>query len=263
MAHPLMSVAVVAGLFGLMVGSHLTLVSHRAPIGEPLTHSAPHCPSCHARVRARDEIPVLSFLVLKGRCRACGSPISARYPLIELSTGAVFAALGLRFAPSFALLGELVAFAGLLALAVTDVEHRLVPRRIVYAVAVAVCAVRLVAAAVPYGAPSDLWRRLLVSLAVGATATAIFWAVHAVTPSGLRFGDVRVAGLVGLVLGWASPLTAFAGFVVALSLGVAWGAVLSARRRTTRVAVPLAPFLAAGSLAAVMVPTSTITSIFR
>lgn len=238
-----LSEAVIAGLFGAMVGSHITLVSWRAPRGETVTHGAPHCPSCGHRVAPYDEIPVLSWVLLRGRCRYCHARLSARYPIIEAVTAAVFFGLGLRFGPSLTLLAFVVAVGALIALAVTDIETRLVPKRIVwfgFAGTAAVLAAQTVVDPHRYGA--DAWH----AAACGAAALAVFLAVHAASPRGMAFGDVRVATLAGFALGWLSPMAAFDGFLVALAAGVAYGAVQSAKTHTTKVGVPFGTFLALG-----------------
>src|SRR4051812_46407840 len=123
-------VAAGCGLLGLLVGSFLNVVIHRVPRKESVVRPRSRCPGCGTTLAERDNIPVLSWLLLRGRCRTCGEPISARYPLIELLTAVVFAAVGARFGADWAVPAYLVLAAGLVAVSAIDLEHFLVPNRI-------------------------------------------------------------------------------------------------------------------------------------
>src|SRR5262245_2640597 len=113
-------VAAISGVYGLVIGSFLNVVIWRVPRKEAIIRPASHCPSCNEPIAPRDNIPLLSWAILRGRCRNCGAPISFRYPLIELVTGALFAAVGARFYDSWALPAYLLLTAGLIALSVID-----------------------------------------------------------------------------------------------------------------------------------------------
>ena len=126
-------VAAISGVYGLVIGSFLNVVIWRVPRKESLVKPPSHCPACDVKIANRDNIPVVSWLLLRGRCRNCGNPISARYPFIELLTGVLFAAVGARFAHSaWALPAYLVLTASLIALSAIDLEHYLLPNRILY-----------------------------------------------------------------------------------------------------------------------------------
>ena len=127
---------VVAGLAGAVVGSFLNVVVHRVPLGESIVSPGSRCPDCGAPVKAYDNLPVISWLVLRGRCRECGARISGRYPLVELLTAAVFAAVVAVRGFDDDLLLELPFVAALIALAAIDLDHRLLPNKIVYPLAV-------------------------------------------------------------------------------------------------------------------------------
>ena len=124
-----------AGLFGAVIGSFLNVVVHRVPLGESLVSPGSHCPACGAAASPYDNVPIVSWLVLRGRCRDCGARISARYPLVELLTLVVFAAIVATNGFDEDLLLELPFAAALIALAAIDLDHRLLPNRIVYPLA--------------------------------------------------------------------------------------------------------------------------------
>src|SRR5436190_14190124 len=124
--------ALICGVYGLVIGSFLNVVIYRVPRKESLVRPRSHCPNCETMIAPRDNVPVLSWLMLRGRCRHCDTRISARYPLIELFTGVMFAAVGARFADSWALPAYLLLTAGLIALSAIDLEHYILPNRIIY-----------------------------------------------------------------------------------------------------------------------------------
>ena len=125
-------VAAISGLYGLVIGSFLNVVIWRVPRKESIVKPPSHCPVCDAKIANRDNIPVVSWLLLRGRCRNCGTAISARYPFVELLTGVLFAAVGARFAHSWALPAYLVLTGALVALSAIDLEHYILPNRILY-----------------------------------------------------------------------------------------------------------------------------------
>ena len=237
----------VALPFGLAFGSFLTVVIHRVPAGESIVRPRSRCPACGAQIRALDNVPVVSWVLLRGRCRACGVLIPAVYPLIELGTGALFVATALRHPdPWRAVL--LAPFLGvLLALAVIDARTKKLPNRIVYPT-LAVSAVYLAVAALA-GAPVDLLGAGIGFLGYGGGLLV----VALVSPKGMGMGDVKLAALIGLVLG-ALGLRYVA---VAAGLGILLGgvgavvALLAGASR--KQAVPFGPFLAAGAVLAVFV----------
>src|SRR5215208_4514143 len=120
-----------AVLFGLVVGSFLNVVIHRVPNRESIVWPSSHCPHCGERIRPWDNIPLISYVLLRGRCRNCKEPISVRYPAVEATTGLLFGAAAYEFGLSLALLSALVFISALISLAVIDIEHRLLPNAIV------------------------------------------------------------------------------------------------------------------------------------
>ena len=127
-------VAVICGLYGLVVGSFLNVVIWRVPRNESIVSPPSHCPECDARIAVRDNIPVFSWVALRGRCRSCATHISMRYPLIEVLTAVLWAAVGVRFYNSWALPNYLLLAAALIALSAIDLEHYILPNRIIYPV---------------------------------------------------------------------------------------------------------------------------------
>ncbi len=240
--------AVVCGIFGVAVGSFLNVVIWRVPRKESVVRPASHCPACDAVLRPYDNVPVASWLALRGRCRDCGTRIPARYPLVELACGLLWAGLGARFSGSWALPAFLVLGAGLLALSVIDLEHYLLPNRVVYPLGIA-CAVLLGVAALADGDASR-WLRALLAATVAFT---VFFVIHVVSPRGMGFGDVRLSFVLGLALGWLGwgyvALGLFLGFVYGAVVGVG---LIATRLKGRREHVPFGPFLAAGTLTAAL-----------
>lgn len=237
-----------AGVLGLAVGSFLNVVIWRVPRRESVLSPASRCPRCETPIRRRDNIPVVSWLLLRGRCRSCGVPISVRYPLVELGTAALFAALAWRFAARWELAGFLVLGATLVAVAVIDLTHYIVPNRVLFPAVVGSVPL-LAVAALADGA----WGAYARALLGGAAAFSGLLAVHLVSPRGMGMGDVKLAFLLGLYLGWLGWGYVALGLFLGFLLGAAVGAALVlAGRRTRKEPVPFAPFLASGTVLALL-----------
>jgi leader peptidase (prepilin peptidase)/N-methyltransferase len=227
---------------GLVIGSFLTVVAHRVPEGRSIMGPRSECPGCGTQIAARDNIPVVSWLLLRGRSRCCGQHISARYPLTELALGALFVLIAMVLSDD---LGEMVlglVFAStLVAVSVTDLERRIIPNKIL-AVS-AVMGLVLAAATDPGSLPERL--------AAGAAAGGLLFAAALAYPRGMGMGDVQLAALMGLYLGSsvapAILIALAAGSLVGLGMMARYGA--AARKR----AVPFGPFLALGGVVALLV----------
>jgi leader peptidase (prepilin peptidase)/N-methyltransferase len=242
-----MFLVAACALVGLAVGSFLNVVIHRVPRKESVIRPRSACPSCGTPIADRDNIPVVSWLLLRGKCRHCSQPISIRYPLVEVLTAFIFAGAALRFGLDWALPAFLLFMAGLLALAFTDLEHFLLPVRIVYPMLAGVAALLLLAAAL-----GGSWRHLVSATICGLVAFAIFFSLNFVNPKWMAFGDVRLAGVIGLGLGWLGWKAALLGFFMAFLLGSVVGVVLIAAKRIQRKApIPFGVFLAAGAFIAI------------
>lgn len=241
-------VVVTCGIFGLAVGSFLNVVIHRVPAKIPLATDRSRCPSCNTVITARDNIPVVSWLLLGGKCRHCGAGISKQYPLVELASAALFVAAAIRFGPVWELPAFLVFFASLLALSVIDLKLYILPNRIVYPT-LYICATLLVAAAIIDGEYDKL-----VRAAVGAAACwLVMLVIHLIQPRGMGFGDVRLSAIIGMLCGWMSYGHAFLAIFLGFGFGSVVGiALMLIRRRGRRDAIPFGPFLALGAVVAVL-----------
>lgn len=239
----------VFGALGLMVGSFVNVVICRTPEGRSVVRPPSQCPQCATPIRAADNVPVLSWLALRGRCRACKRRISFRYPAVEILVGLLFAGVAARFGISWTGFGEAVLAGGLVALGLIDLEHMLLPRKVVYATLALVGAIFVAGAAT-----GGQWHRLLVAGISAAVPWALFFVVNWVAPRALGFGDVRLALLMGFGLGWLGAAYAFLGFLAASILGSVVGvALIAAGKAGRRTPVPFGTFLAAGALTAVLV----------
>jgi leader peptidase (prepilin peptidase)/N-methyltransferase len=228
------------GLFGALIGSFLNVVAHRVPAGESLVSPGSHCPHCGAAVRPYDNIPVVSWLVLRGRCRDCGGPISVRYPLVELLTALVFAAVVAVRGFDDDLVLELPFVAALIALAAIDFDHKLLPNKIVYPLAAwGVVATLLVDR-------DDLVENLIA----GAGAFAFLLAAVIAYPRGMGMGDVKLGGAMGLYLGLSIVPALLAAFLSGSIVGIAIIAREGAEGR--KKAVPFGVFLALGGIVGVL-----------
>jgi leader peptidase (prepilin peptidase)/N-methyltransferase len=234
-------VAALLFLFGLLIGSFLTVVAHRLPRGESVVGGRSHCPSCGAQIAAYDNVPVFSWLALRGRARCCGVPISARYPLTELASGALYAATALVLwgdAGEIALGLSFVTM--LLAITLIDLERRIIPNKIL--LVGAIVGLALAASTDPGSLPEK-------AIALAAAGGLLF-AIALAYPRGMGMGDVKLAAVMGLYLGRSvapALLIAFAaGSLVGLVLIARHGA--AARKR----AVPFGPFLALGGVVALL-----------
>lgn len=235
-------------VLGLVVGSFLNVVIARVPKKESVVAPRSRCPGCSTTIAPRDNVPLVSWLLLRGRCRTCRAPISPRYPLVELLTAVLFAAVAVRLGADWALPAFLVVVAGLVAISAVDLERFIVPNRILYPTLFVAAPLLLVAAAV-----DGDWSSARTAAIGGALGFVLLLAIHLVSPRGMGFGDVRLAGLIGMMLGWLSVghvlVGLFLGFATASLVGV--GLILGGRRGR-KDKVPFGPFLAAGAVLAVL-----------
>jgi leader peptidase (prepilin peptidase)/N-methyltransferase len=242
----------LVGVLGLLIGSFLNVVISRVPAGLSVVRPPSRCPSCEAPIRPQHNIPVVGWLVLRGRCADCGEPISPRYPLVELLTGALFVLVTWRAVQldHRAVIPALLVFTGLgVALSMIDLDVKRLPNVMVLP-SYPVMAVLLAAAA---GVEHDWFR--LVRAVLGAVALFGFFFLLALAyPSGMGFGDVKLAGVIGLLLGWFSwsmlVVGAFAGFFLGAIVGVI---VIAARSGDRKTALPFGPFMVVGALLALWI----------
>ncbi|MCY7396119.1 MAG: prepilin peptidase [Nocardioides sp.] len=243
-------ILIATAALGLAVGSFLNVVVHRVPLALSVASPASRCPECHHPIRHRHILPVLGWLLLRGRCADCAAPISARYPAVELLTAALFVGVTARLV-QLGLPTAIPAFLWFVAvgivLALIDLDVRRLPDLITLP-AYPVLAVLLSLAAVLAGEPESLLRA-----SVGATASyAFYYALALVKPGAMGFGDVKAAGLVGGMLAFVSYPVLLVGTLAAFMLGASVGvAAMVARRAERTTAVPFGPFMVAGALLAV------------
>ena len=246
---PTALLAGVTALFGLLIGSFLNVVVWRVPRGESLVSPPSACPSCGTPIRPRDNVPVLGWLVLRGKCRDCGAPISARYPLVEAGTAVLFAVMAVRFGADWELPAYLW-FAGIgIALALIDLDHKRLPDALTLP-SYPVVAVLLGLAAVLGDHPGAPLRALIAAAAVGGFYFLVWFAY----PAGMGFGDVKLAPIVGAYLGWVSYGAAVVGVFLGFLYGAVVGiAVMSLGRAGRKSKLPFGPFMLAGALTGLLV----------
>jgi leader peptidase (prepilin peptidase)/N-methyltransferase len=236
----------IAGLLGLAVGSFLNVVIHRVPRNESVVRPGSRCPKCGNAVRNLHNIPLLGWLLLRGRCADCGSRISARYPLVEAGTAVLFVAVAARFGWSAELPAYLYLAAVAIALAAIDLDVMRLPDKIVfpsYGIAVVLLAPAVIA--------GHSWAGAVRGLLAAALLFAFYW-ILAVLPRGMGGGDVKLAPLLGLYLGWLGwssvAVGAFAGFLLGGAFGTLLMVLKVAGRRTR---IPFGPHMLAGVFLAV------------
>lgn len=229
--------ALFVAAFGAMIGSFLTVVAYRVPRAESVVGGRSHCPGCGAQIAAYDNVPVFSWLALRGKSRCCHQRISARYPVTEVTLAALFAAVALRFhddAGELAL--GLVFVSMLLAVTLTDLERRIIPNKIL--LVGSVIGLVIVAISDPTSVPERL--------AAGVGAGGVLFLAALAYPGGMGMGDVKLAAAIGIFLGVevipAMLIALLAGSVVGIAMMIRLGA--AARKQ----AIPFGPFLALGGV---------------
>jgi leader peptidase (prepilin peptidase) / N-methyltransferase len=228
-------------VLGLLIGSFLNVVAWRLPRGESLVRPRSKCPACGVQLGALDNVPLLSWLVLRGRCRRCGDPISARYPIVEAATAALYVAVVLAADGTRELVLGLLLVTFLVPIALIDLDHRRIPNVLTGPAALA--ALVAIALLEPAFLPE--------ALVAGAAAGGFFLLAAVLHPKGMGMGDVKLAGVLGLYLGRAVAPS----LLIALAAGVLVGAAIIARKGAAegrRTAVPFGPFLALGAIAGLL-----------
>lgn len=231
------AVVIIAFLGGLAVGSFATAVAYRLPRGMPFAMERSQCPSCGAQIAAHDNVPVFSWLLLRGRARCCGAPISPRYPLTELAVGALYAATVIvyRHDAAGAAIG-LVFVAMLAVITLTDLDQRIIPNKVLIAGAVLCLAI-----AIPTD-PGGVPERLIAAVAAGG----VFFLIALAYPRGMGLGDVKLVATMGLFLGRAVAPSILAGLLAGSVIGLAL--IASRGTEARKMAIPFGPFLALGGI---------------
>jgi leader peptidase (prepilin peptidase)/N-methyltransferase len=228
----------------LALGSFLNVVASRLPLGRSVSKPRSACMHCGTEIRARDNVPVLSYLLLRGRCRDCRAPIGWRYPAVELTTAVLIAACVADFGLTLHALAGAVFCAALVAISAVDIERRIVPNKIVLPASAVVLALMLA------------WRPSAEWPAAGFGAALFLFLAALAYPAGMGMGDVKLALLLGVAVGRSVPVALMVGMLTALVPS----AVLFARHGSAarKMGVPFAPFLAIGGIVALFAGNAVV-----
>jgi leader peptidase (prepilin peptidase)/N-methyltransferase len=231
---------VIPGLFGALIGSFLNVVALRLPQGQSLIRPPSHCPSCSSPVRSWHNVPIVGWLALRGRCHDCGTSISARYPLVEALTACLYIAVVVDKGFDSDAVLPLMLVTILVPIALTDIDHRIIPNAITGPAAIAGLTVALLLDT------SSVPERLIAATAAGG----FFLIVALIVPGGMGMGDVKLVGVLGIYLG----LSVVPAIFIALIVGSVAGVVVMAQRGVhagRKSTIPFGPFLVLGGLVAI------------
>lgn len=229
---------VLPAVIGLVIGSFLNVVIARLPARRSLWKPGSACPTCGAAIAWHDNIPLLSYALLRGRCRACAGPISARYPLVEAVTAALFVAAVARFGWGRDLAVAWILIAALVAITVIDLDHQIIPDVITLPGIVTGFLVNVASGRL-------LWTDSLLGIVLGG---GVFFAIILASGGGMGGGDMKLGAMFGAFLGWQVTIVAI--FLAVIVGGVVAAAMLLAGRKGRKDAIPFGPFLAVGGGAA-------------
>jgi len=240
---------IVCGVLGLVIGSFLNVVVYRVPRDESIVAPRSRCPKCETALGPLEMVPVLSWVVLRGKCRHCKAPVSAEYAIVEALTGVLLAVTAWQLGYVWELPAYLVAVAGLVALSTIDVHTKRLPKKVFYPTTFATAAL-LVAAAFADGD----WMSARDAALVGLAAFIFFFVLNFIYPRGLGFGDVRLSFLLGMLLGYQRPIYGFFGLMLGFVMGAIGGLLLivgsrfanAEKKAGMKTAIPFGPWLAAG-----------------
>ena len=238
---PMTIFAIFAFALGAAVGSFLNVCIYRLPAGESVVSPPSRCPGCGSKIRPWDNIPVLSWLLLRGRCRACGGRISARYPLVELLNGLLTLALFLKFGPTPTFLVLFVFCSALVAITFIDLDHQIIPDAISLPGIV-------VGFACSFFLPWLGWKSSLIGIvAGGGSLLLVAWLYELFAKKeGMGGGDVKLLAMMGAFLGWrAVPFIIFASSLIGSVIGVT---LMVVQKKDAKLAIPFGPFLALGAV---------------
>jgi len=240
------------GVLGLLIGSFLNVVIWRVPRGESVVSPPSHCPGCDAPIAPRDNLPVVSWLLLRGRCRRCQEPISPRYPFVEALTGVVFALLAWHFGLAWELPAYLYLGAVGIALAAIDLDTHRLPNVLTLPSYGVLAVLFLLPAAI-----DSQWDDYLRAALGGAALFAFYFVLVLVYPKGMGFGDVKLAGVLGIALGWLGWGSVIVGGFLGFLLGaIVGGGMMVLGKAGRKSKIPFGPFMVAGAFLAIFVGQS-------
>lgn len=232
---------IVVFLFGACIGSFLNVCIHRIPLSKSVVHPGSSCPRCGAAIRAYDNIPILSWIVLGGKCRRCQAPISIRYPMVEALTGAAAWGLYAKFGPT-PTFGVLLLFVvALIVITFIDIDHQIIPNRISLP---GIPVFFLLS----YWIPQTTWLDALLGILVGGGVLyAVAWVYRLVKGTeGMGMGDVKLLAMIGAVIGWQGVLfTIFVSSAAGTLVGLG---IVAATRSSLKSMLPFGPFLSLGAV---------------
>lgn len=234
--------SIFAFLFGLALGSFLNVCIYRVPAGSSIVRPPSSCPSCSEKIRFYDNIPLLSYLILRGRCRSCGVMIPLRYPVVELLTGLLSLALVLRFGPGPAYFIYLAFVSSLLVVTFIDLQHQIIPD----VISLPGIVIGIALSFTPWIAVS--WASSIVgAVAGGGGLLAVAWGFERLTgKEGMGMGDVKLLAMIGAWMGWQDlPFIILSSSLFGILIG---GVALILTRRGLRARIPFGPFLALGAM---------------
>lgn len=238
---PHLYLSIIAFIFGAVVGSFLNVCICRMPRDESVVSPPSHCPGCGYRICWYDNIPLVSYLLLRGKCRGCGSHISWQYPLVELINGLLTLALFLRFGPTLTFLVFFLFCSSLVVVTFIDIEHQIIPDEISLSGIV-------VGFACSFFLPWLGWLNSLAGILLGGgSLLLVAWGYHRLTgKEGMGGGDIKLLAMMGAFLGWrAVPFIIFAGSLVGSVVGIS---MMLFQKRDSKLAIPFGPYLALGAL---------------
>ena len=232
---------VMAFIFGICIGSFLNVCIFRLPEGKSIVHPPSSCPGCGAAIRLYDNIPVLSYFILRGRCRDCHTPIAFRYVLVELLGGLMAVCVYFRFGPGMEGIIYYAFMAALLVITFIDIDHRIIPD------VISLPGIPLGVAA-SFFMPSLSWADSLIGvLAGGGSLYAVAWGYVRITgKEGMGGGDINLLAMIGAFIGWKGVLlTIFMGSAIGTLVGLA---AMLAEKKNMKMRIPFGPFLALGAV---------------
>lgn len=232
-------------VFGAVIGSFLNVVIYRLPRKQSLSTPGSHCPRCDNPVKWYDNIPLISYALLRGQCRKCGQPITMRYPTVELLTAVLWTMAGVEFGMTWPLLPALLLLSTLVAIFYIDLDTYIIPNVIVLPVAV-------IGLGANIAISPDRW---LEYLAAGLMSATFFFVLAVLKPGGMGMGDVKLVGMLGFFLGTATLAGLFLGFFLGAVTGVA---LMAAGIKGRKSRIPFGPFLAVGAVIALFYGTDLL-----